>query len=65
MWVDTEKQKPNEKKRYPIVIWQKDESKYKIGFSYFYPKKNKFHFDIHHINWKVIKWFNLPDWKDT
>ena len=53
-WLDRNKKLPDIEKKYPVVIDCDGEEK-ESHCTYFLQKK-RFHFDMPHINWKVIRW---------
>jgi hypothetical protein len=63
MWIESNKQLPKEQRKYLVVI-SDDDGDLQESYCTFYVKKNKFHFDMHHINWKVIAWYYHPKYEN-
>jgi len=53
-WNDAKTKKPDTEKKYRVLI-DCDGIIKESECTYFINKK-RFHFDMNHINWKVIKW---------
>jgi len=53
-WLDRDKELPDTESKYLVVIDCDGEEK-QSECTYFLNKK-RFHFDMPHINWRVIKW---------
>ena len=53
-WNKIEDTKPNKEKKYQVLIDCDGETK--ESFCTYFLTKKRFHFDMPHINWKVIFW---------
>jgi len=62
-WTKRNEKLPGKKKKYPVII--DCNGQLKEGYCTYKPKQQKFHFDMPHINWKVIAWFDLPDYENA
>ena len=60
-WIKTTERLPGKQKKYPVMIECDGETQ--ESYCTFHVKKQMFHFDMHHINWKVIAWFDLPEYE--
>lgn len=59
MWIDVRDRLPSKKIKCLVVI--DCDGKEEISLSSWIPRKNKFHFDMHHINWKVVRWYDTDE----
>lgn len=61
-WISVEDRLPTDSRRYLVAINQ-GEGKITESYSSYFPKKGKFHFDMSHINWRVVAWFEIPKYE--
>jgi hypothetical protein len=59
MWINVEDRQPDKKQKYLVVL--NCNGKEDISFCSWIPRKKAFAFDMAHINWKVIKWYDTDD----
>jgi hypothetical protein len=57
-WIETTQQLPSQSKKYLIVI--DCDGILKESYGSFNVKRQMFHFDMSHINWRVVAWFDAP-----
>ena len=59
-WTLSEIEKPTKDKMYLVVIRDLDTLKDSVSMCSYFVDGQRFHFDMKHINWKVIKWAETP-----
>ena len=57
-WINKNDKLPDKTKKYLVII--DCEGVLKESYCTFNIKKQKFHFDMAHISWNVVAWFDLP-----
>lgn len=59
-WVLSSIEKPTKEKMYLVVIRDLDTLKDIVSMCSYFSDAKRFHFDMKHINWVVIKWAETP-----
>lgn len=57
-WIDRNEMMPDEEGKYPVIIFM--DGKKEVSLCSFNAQKQRFHFDMPNINWKITHWFKLP-----